>query len=115
MAALASSTAVLTAVASAGSRGCPGGGQPRAPAFTITNALHTYFQVGDVRHVQVTGLEGAHYACKVQGRELTQEGPIRIEAETDRVYCDTPTACTLHDPGSSPATAYCPAATVPVR
>jgi glucose-6-phosphate 1-epimerase len=66
--------------------------------MTITQALHSYFNVGDVRQVSVTGLEGAGYISKVQQQNNTQDGPITIESETDRVYTNTQAACTLEDP-----------------
>jgi glucose-6-phosphate 1-epimerase len=65
----------------------------------LTEALHTYFRVGDIREVAVTGLEGVTYADKVAGDRATQGGqPISFSAETDRVYLDTPATCELTDP-----------------
>jgi glucose-6-phosphate 1-epimerase len=49
-------------------------------------ALHTYLAVEDVRQVQVLGLEGAGYLDKVTGRRELQDGPVRLDGETDRVY-----------------------------
>jgi glucose-6-phosphate 1-epimerase len=66
--------------------------------FTITEALHSYFAVGDVRHIRVTGLEGAPYLSKVEGGTLSNDGPITITGETDRVYMNTEATCELHDP-----------------
>ena len=71
----------------------------REPA-TFELALHTYFAVSDARQIHITGLEGKQYLDKVQDfAELTQDGPIRIEQEVDRVYQHTHDTCTLHDPG----------------
>lgn len=70
-----------------------------ASAWSFEAALHTYFAVGDVRQVQVTGLENTRYLDKTDAmREKTQHGPISITSETDRVYLDTKATCTLHDP-----------------
>ena len=69
--------------------------------FTFEQALHTYLAVSDVRNVTVTGLEGADYLDKVAGRsdfDTTQDGPVTITAETDRVY-RYPGTVILHDPG----------------
>jgi len=53
----------------------------------LTQALHTYFAVGDIERTSVTGLEGVPYADKTDGgREKNQESSICIEAETDRIY-----------------------------
>ncbi|MGA4507888.1 D-hexose-6-phosphate mutarotase [Propionibacteriaceae bacterium G1746] len=66
--------------------------------FSYEEALHTYLAVGDSREISITGLEGASYLDKVAGTtENTQQGAIRIEAETDRVY-DSTADVTLDDP-----------------
>lgn len=55
--------------------------------FEITQALHTYFTVGDITQTQITGLEGFTYNDKTdESREKSDLIPITIEAETDRVY-----------------------------
>jgi glucose-6-phosphate 1-epimerase len=67
--------------------------------FTFEEALHTYFAVGAIEQTTVTGLEGAIYHDKTENfRVKTQDGqPIRFTAETDRMYLDTQTTCTIHD------------------
>ncbi|RPH41074.1 MAG: D-hexose-6-phosphate mutarotase [Planctomycetota bacterium] len=69
-------------------------------ALTFEEALHTYFLVGDVRRVGVEGLENTDYLDKTDSfRRKTQPAePIRITAETDRIYPDTRTACVVRDP-----------------
>lgn len=64
-------------------------------------ALHTYFAVQDVRSVSVTGLAGTEYLDKVDRLARKREGdaPIRIVGETDRIYLETESTCTIHDPG----------------
>lgn len=63
--------------------------------FSITEALHTYFAIGDVDAVRVTGLDGVQYLDKVLGMtQQTQIGDVLIAGEVDRVYVDT-TASTL--------------------
>lgn len=57
---------------------------------TLTQALHTYLSVGDVRDVAVEGLSGAAYVDKAPApgapTEARQdERPLRVAAETDRV------------------------------
>ncbi|HVX83262.1 MAG TPA: D-hexose-6-phosphate mutarotase [Phycisphaerae bacterium] len=62
-------------------------------------ALHTYFAVGDVRQVAIHGLDGVTYIDKTDAmKEKLQQGPIRITAETDRVYTRTAAAVTIEDP-----------------
>jgi glucose-6-phosphate 1-epimerase len=56
-------------------------------AFELTQALHTYFNVGDIQRVQVLGLEGRQYIDKTDaGTEKSQSGPVVIEGEVDRIY-----------------------------
>ena len=63
-------------------------------------ALHTYFAVGDVRQVSVTGLEGVRYtdALRPEAGPQQDQDPITFDAELDRVYHDTDDTCVLHDP-----------------
>ena len=71
-------------------------------AFTFEEALHTYLAVREVRQVSVAGLEGVQYLDKTDGlQRKTQEGAIRFESETDRVYTCTEAACVLDDPAGS--------------
>lgn len=67
--------------------------------FTYEDALHTYFIVADALEVTVSGLDGAEYLDGVDGgQRKRQAGDIRIECETDRLYLNTTTACTVDDP-----------------
>ena len=69
--------------------------------FTFEEALHTYLAVSDVRRIHIDGLQKTPYIDKVGGtREMPGAAdPIRITAETDRVYLNTPSTCVVHDPG----------------
>ncbi len=65
---------------------------------TITEALHTYFEVEDVRQVKVLGLENTDYLDKVEGGKRKQQaGAITIASEVDRVYLDTTAECIIDD------------------
>jgi len=67
--------------------------------YTLGEALHTYFQVGDVRKVKIEGLEGCTYIDKMDGGERKkQDGPVVISSESDRIYLDTPNCCEIIDP-----------------
>jgi len=58
--------------------------------FTLGQALHTYFNVSDVRKVHVEGLEGCEYLDKVDGfTRKKQDGAVTISQEVDRVYVNT--------------------------
>jgi glucose-6-phosphate 1-epimerase len=67
--------------------------------FELENCLHTYFAVGDIRDVFITGLKGAHYldATDQGARKLETAEAIRITAETNRVYPDTAGPLEIHD------------------
>lgn len=68
--------------------------------FVCTGALHSYFSVSDIANVTVLGLADVVYLDKVDhdGRK-TQQGPIAITAETDRIYLDTTADCLIVDSG----------------
>ena len=56
-------------------------------SVTISQALHTYFYVGDINKVRVLGLDGIKYLDKVDGfAEKTQSGSVAITGEVDRIY-----------------------------
>src|SRR6266567_2305009 len=63
----------------------------RDEPFTFENCLHTYFEVGDIRAVSISGLKGSSYLDKVANfsRKTEMEEAIRISSEVDRIYLDT--------------------------
>jgi D-hexose-6-phosphate mutarotase len=67
--------------------------------FEFENCLHSYFAVGDIRDVSLTGLKSAHYLDKTENgaRKLESAGAIRITSETNRVYLDTAHTVEIHD------------------
>lgn len=59
--------------------------------ITISGALHTYFAIGDLSEIAITGLEGVDYLDTVgEHAERAQEGPIHFGGEVDRVYRAAP-------------------------
>ena len=69
-------------------------------AFELTQALHTYFKIGDIFKTNITGLEGFTYVDKTdESREKREDTPIVIDAETDRVYSTDGGNLTIHDNG----------------
>ena len=66
--------------------------------FEITEALHTYFSVGDIDAVRIHGLENVTYADATDGFALkASPHAITVTAETDRVYLDTEAIVTVKD------------------
>ena len=67
--------------------------------FTFENCLHTYFQVGDVSQISITGLAGIRYRDVLLDADFTEGAdPIRIATEVDRTYQDTMATVDVHDP-----------------
>lgn len=64
----------------------------------ISEALHTYFNVGNSEQAEVKGLETCQYQDKFEGISSVQSGSIQPCTELDRVYLDTPDTSTLVDP-----------------
>ena len=66
--------------------------------FDITQALHTYFTVGDITQVAVLGLDGKAYIDKVDNQVVKlQDGPVVVAAEVDRIYQAVPSELTVVD------------------
>ena len=56
----------------------------------ITDALHTYLNVGDIEAVRCRGLDGVSYLDKVDGLQCkTQAGDVTFSERTDRIYEET--------------------------
>ncbi|PBQ12522.1 D-hexose-6-phosphate mutarotase [Pseudomonas syringae] len=65
----------------------------------ISQALHTYFAVSDVRQVSVEGLDGLRYIETLANwEEREQSGDLTFTGETDRIYKDTPDVLSIVDP-----------------
>lgn len=66
----------------------------------VSDALHSYFSVGDIAKTRLRGLDGTTYADRVPGaprERVTQHGDIVIDREVDRVYLDTTAAVEILD------------------
>lgn len=81
-----------------------------AAPIAVTQALHSYFTVGDVRRAQVLGLAGHEYIDKVpRGApgaadaghvdvHIRQSGPINFDGPVNRIYLDTTDRLVIDDP-----------------
>lgn len=66
--------------------------------FSITQALHTYFCVGDIGRIVISGLEDTDYIDKVDnGLHKRQTGGITIAREVDRIYQNVAGELTIDD------------------
>jgi glucose-6-phosphate 1-epimerase len=70
---------------------------------TYEEALHTYLAVEDIHQVAVRGLAGTTYIDKTDRmmRKTQDAEPLRITAETNRVYLETRAACVVEDPAGN--------------
>jgi glucose-6-phosphate 1-epimerase len=67
--------------------------------LTLTQALHTYFRVGDVRAARVEGLQGLRYLDKLRGfGEFGQDAPWTFEGACDRIYLQSGPTHRIDDP-----------------
>jgi glucose-6-phosphate 1-epimerase len=66
--------------------------------FDLSQGLHSYFRVGDIRRAEVLGLDGKTYLDKVgEPTKRVQSGPVTISSEVDRIYLDVPDSLTIED------------------
>jgi glucose-6-phosphate 1-epimerase len=67
--------------------------------FSLENCLHTYFQIGDISRVRITGLEGLTYLDKVESFVPKQEKQreLAIGSEVDRIYLDATGSVEISD------------------
>ncbi|PHN49799.1 D-hexose-6-phosphate mutarotase [Pseudomonas amygdali] len=67
-------------------------------SVVISQALHTYFAVSDVRQVSVEGLDGLRYIETLANwEEREQAGDLTFTGETDRIYKDIPGVLSIVD------------------
>jgi D-hexose-6-phosphate mutarotase len=69
--------------------------------FAFENCFHTYFEVADINAVTITGLKGKDYLDRVAHytRKTDQDDVIKVAAELDRTYLDTPGRVEILDRG----------------
>lgn len=69
-------------------------------AVTLSQALHSYFAVKDVRQIYIEGLDGLRYVETLENwEERQQTGDLHFAGETDRVYLNAPHQLSIVDPG----------------
>ena len=69
---------------------------------SISQALHSYFAVSDVRTVHVEGVDGLAYIETLDNwKHMQQTGDLTFNGETDRIYLNTPQHLSIVDPAWS--------------
>ena len=66
-------------------------------SFEITQALHTYFNVSDISHVTICGLDKKPYLDALAMQKKVQSGDVVFNQEVDRVYQEVDGVITLKD------------------
>ncbi|MCF6310659.1 MAG: D-hexose-6-phosphate mutarotase [Sulfurimonas sp.] len=66
-------------------------------SFKITQALHTYFDVSHISHVNIKGLDKKPYLDAVSMEDKEQSGDITFNGEVDRVYQEAEGEILLED------------------
>ena len=65
------------------------------------NCLHTYFHVGDINDIAITGLQDTLFLDNAAGgggaRKVEHDPVLRITKETNRIYPDSTTTVGIHD------------------
>ncbi|WP_110995098.1 D-hexose-6-phosphate mutarotase [Pseudomonas sichuanensis] len=68
-------------------------------SVTLSQALHSYFAVSDVRQVQVEGVDGLGYIeTLADWEQRQQQGNLGFAGETDRIYLNAPQRLSIVDP-----------------
>lgn len=71
-----------------------------ATGFDLSQALHTYFRVGDIARTRILGLDDCRYIDKMDASvEKHQSGAVTIAAETDRIYTGVTGPLEIDDAG----------------
>jgi glucose-6-phosphate 1-epimerase len=67
--------------------------------LVLTEALHTYFRVGDVSRISIDGVDGCAYRDNADGgRRKVQRGPMMIASETVALFDDADSLGAIDDP-----------------
>ncbi|WP_213877990.1 D-hexose-6-phosphate mutarotase [Pseudomonas sp. dw_358] len=66
---------------------------------SLSQALHSYFAVSDVYQVSAQGFSGLTYkdTTTPDWDDVSQNGDIKFEGETDRIYLNTPNELSIAD------------------
>jgi len=65
----------------------------------LTSALHTYFQIGNINKISISGFEGVEYIDKTDNNQMKkQTGNIIFNSEVNRIYFNSAAESVIHDP-----------------
>ena len=71
----------------------------RDQEITLSEGLHTYFQISDIANISVLGLDGCEYVDLISDNiRRKQVGAIKFDGELGRIYVNTKATCVIEDP-----------------
>ena len=66
--------------------------------FTLTQALHTYLMVDDIKDISIEGVQETPFVDYTdEKKEKKEKEALQITCEVNRVYLPTTATCLLHD------------------
>jgi glucose-6-phosphate 1-epimerase len=66
--------------------------------FGISEALHSYYRIGDIASIAISGLENKQFVDQLDAGSLKSEAAlISVSREVDRIYLDTADTIVLDD------------------
>lgn len=65
--------------------------------FKFTQALHTYFNISNIKNISINGLDSKPYLDAVTNEKHIQDGELHIDKEVDYVYQDVDKDIVLKD------------------
>ena len=65
--------------------------------FLITQAFHTYFNIKNIKNIEIFGLEKKPYLDSLTNKNEIQKGSIKINKEVDRIYKEADGRIILRD------------------
>ena len=67
-------------------------------AFSITQALHTYFSIGDIEAIEINGVENTPFIDYTDyKKEKSENESLEVREEINRVYVPTEATCYIAD------------------
>jgi len=67
-------------------------------SFTITQALHTYFAISDIKTISIVGVEETPFVDYTDNKKVkSKKAELEIHQEVNRVYVPTNASCTIID------------------
>ncbi len=70
-------------------------------AFSLSEAIHSYFKIEDIRQTHLTGLDTTVYIDKLTQQEKRQQGNLSFDGETDYVFSKSNSELLVEEAGKT--------------